>query len=193
MSKFEFILFNETSFYYLKFVFSFLFFLLLFFLRYDMYMLTAEGSDKSKMHGRKENKNTVIVFLTIWPREWLGEQKCFSSTAMLTSKSRSSAIALKTAKLTQWGSLAWGRGNIFRVVSKGNGVKLGHARGFLLKGYLFCSLTMLSVGGLDRGRPHWIQVKEIQLEKKGRQTPNQRRGYFSWECYLGCVWREKKE
>lgn len=144
-------------------------------------MLTAEGWDKSKMHGRKENKNTVIVFLTIWPREWLGEHKCFSSTAMLTSKSRSTAIALKTAKLTQWGHLAWGIGNIFRVVSKGNGSKIGPCKRISIKGDLFCSLTMLSVGGLDHGRPHWNQVKETQLEKKGRQTPNQGRGHFSYQ------------
>lgn len=138
------------------------------------------------MHGRKENKNTVIVFLTVWPREWLGEHKCFSSTAMLTSKSRSSAIALKTATLTQRGRLAWGSGNLFRVVSKGDGSKIGPCKRLFIKGDLFCSLTMLSVGGFDHGRPHWIQVKEIQLEKKGRQTPNQGRGHFSY--HESAIW-----
>lgn len=71
-------------------------------------------------------------------------------------------------------------------MSKENGSKIGPYKRLFIKEDLLRFLTMLSVVELDHGRPLWNQVKEIQLEKKERQTPNQRRGHFS--CQESAIW-----
>lgn len=118
------------------------------------HMLTPGGWDRSQMHKRKEeekSKNSITVSLTICLRG----AKSFSPTTMLTSK-RGSSLALKKTRLKQWGQLTRGGGNIFRVISRGNGKKIGPWKCLFLEGPLSYSPTMLSVTGLDCGSPCWI-------------------------------------